>query len=161
MAFAGQVPGAFLRAFDTEDDDGTQILNYNLDNAALASAPIVIDGLLLVGGGIGTRTQTGSGPSDITAGTPSPLTALCVPGTPLCNICQNGTVDPAEQCDDGNDVNGDGCSASCKSEARQIFIGEANGGTVSFIVNGVYLEIPTSAGRLRLRHRHGRRCGDQ
>ena len=30
--------------------------------------------ILLVGGGIGTRTRTGSGPSDITAGTPSPLT---------------------------------------------------------------------------------------
>jgi cysteine-rich repeat protein len=102
--------------------------------------------LLLVGGGIGTRTQTGSGPSDITAGTPSPLTALCVPGTPLCNICKNGTVDAAEQCDDGNDVNGDGCSASCKREARGIFIGTANGGAISFIVNGVYLELPTSPG---------------
>ena len=38
--------GAFLRAFDTKDDDGTQILNYNLNNAALASAPIVIDGVV-------------------------------------------------------------------------------------------------------------------
>lgn len=146
VAFAGRVPGAFLRGFDTQDDDGTQILNYNLDNAALASAPIVIDGVLLVGSGIGTRTQTGSGPSDISAGTPSPLTALCIPGTPRCNICQNGTVDPAEQCDDGNDVDGDGCSASCKAEARQVFSGVANGGTVSFIVNGVYLEIPTQPG---------------
>lgn len=147
VAFTGQVPFAFLRGFNTEGDDGTQILNYNLDNAALASAPIVIDGLLLVGSGIGTRTRTGSGPSDITAGTPSPLTALCVPGTPLCNICQNGTVDPAEQCDDGNDVAGDGCSAQCKTEARQVFSGAAiGGGTVSFIVNGVYLEVPTQPG---------------
>jgi len=146
VAFTGQVPFAFLRGFNTEDDDGTQILNYNLDNSALASAPVVIDGLLLVGGGIGTRTQTGSGPSDITAGTPSPLTALCVPGTPRCNICQNGTVDPAEQCDDGNAVDGDGCSARCETEARQVFSGVGNGGKVSFIVNGVYLEIPTQPG---------------
>jgi cysteine-rich repeat protein len=147
VVFTGQVPFAFLRGFNTEEDDGSQILSYNLDNAALASAPVVIDGLLLVGSGSGTRTQTGSGPSDITAGTPSPLTALCVPGTPLCNICQNGTVDPAEQCDDGNDVDGDGCSAQCETEARQVFSGAAyGGGTVSFIVNGVYLQISTQSG---------------
>ncbi len=147
VAFTGRVPGAYLRGFNTEGDNGTQILSYNMNSTALASAPIVIDGLLLVGGGIGTRTQTGSGPSDITAGTPSPLTALCVAGTPVCNICQNGTVDPAEQCDDGNDVNGDGCSASCKRESRKLFIGAAMGdGAISFIVNGVYFELPTSAG---------------
>lgn len=37
-----------------------------------------------------------------------------------CNgaaICGNGIVDPLEECDDGNAVNGDGCSAECLSEA--------------------------------------------
>jgi len=105
-----------------------------------------VDGMLLVGSGIGTRTRTGSGPSDITAGAPSPLTALCVPGTPTCNICGNAAVDPAEQCDDGNTAAGDGCSARCTTEYFQPFSGVAAGGHISFIVNGVYLRIDTSAG---------------
>jgi cysteine-rich repeat protein len=31
-------------------------------------------------------------------------------------ICGNGVVDPGEQCDDGNLINGDGCSSTCKWE---------------------------------------------
>ena len=147
VAFGGQVPFAVLNMYDTEDDDGTRVKRYDLDNAALASAPIVVDGMLLVGGGIGTRTQTGSGPSDIAAGTASPLTALCVPGTPTCNICQNGTVDPAEQCDDGNAIDGDGCSVACEAESFQPFSGVASGGSVEFIVNGVHFEVATYAGQ--------------
>ncbi|MDZ7784082.1 MAG: myxococcus cysteine-rich repeat containing protein [Halioglobus sp.] len=146
VAFAGQVPFAILRAYDTEADAGTLLSTYNLNNAALASGPAVVDGLLVVGGGIGTLTETGSGPSDIAAGTPSPLTALCVPGTPLCNICQNGVVEPAEQCDDGNAIDGDGCSARCETESTQTFSGIAQGGTVSFIVNGVFFELATAPG---------------
>jgi uncharacterized protein (TIGR03382 family) len=34
------------------------------------------------------------------------------PGT-----CGNGVIDPGEQCDDGNTVSGDGCSATCQDEA--------------------------------------------
>lgn len=34
----------------------------------------------------------------------------------LCNKCGNGTVDDAEQCDDGNLVNGDGCDNFCAYE---------------------------------------------
>ncbi|MEZ5504324.1 MAG: PQQ-binding-like beta-propeller repeat protein [Halioglobus sp.] len=146
VAFIGRVPGAYIRAFDTEGDAGTQVGDYNLNNAALASAPVVVDGMLLVGGGIGTRTSTGSGPSDLSAGVPSPLVALCVPGTPTCNICQNGIVDPAEECDDGNGVAGDGCSAACELEASQLFSGTASGGYIRIIVDGVSLQVPTAPG---------------
>ncbi len=146
LAFVGQVPGAILRFFNTEGDAGTQIGSYDLGNAALASAPIVVDGMLLVGGGIGTRTSTGSGPSDLSAGIPSPLIALCVPGTPTCNICQNDLVDPAEECDDGNSVNGDSCTAACETEATQAFSGTASGGFIRIIVDGVTLLIPTTPG---------------
>ena len=31
-------------------------------------------------------------------------------------VCGNGTVEGHEQCDDGNRVNGDGCSAACTKE---------------------------------------------
>ncbi len=33
-----------------------------------------------------------------------------------CNVCGNGIVDPGEQCDDGNNISGDGCSATCQKE---------------------------------------------
>lgn len=33
------------------------------------------------------------------------------------SICGNNTVEPGEQCDDGNTTSGDGCSNICKSEA--------------------------------------------
>ncbi len=32
--------------------------------------------------------------------------------------CGNGIVDPGEQCDDGNQVNGDGCNNDCTSHVR-------------------------------------------
>lgn len=32
-------------------------------------------------------------------------------------LCGNGYVDSGEECDDGNEVSGDGCSASCTTEA--------------------------------------------
>lgn len=31
-------------------------------------------------------------------------------------VCGNGTVDPGEECDDNNNVSGDGCSADCMAE---------------------------------------------
>lgn len=37
------------------------------------------------------------------------------------SICGNGTVQGSEQCDDGNIVNGDGCSSSCQIEAGPSF----------------------------------------
>ena len=38
--------------------------------------------------------------------------------TPECsiNICGDGYVSPWEQCDDGNDIDGDGCTSSCIAE---------------------------------------------
>jgi cysteine-rich repeat protein len=32
--------------------------------------------------------------------------------------CGNGVLEASEQCDDGNRVNGDGCSSSCQVRAR-------------------------------------------
>ena len=36
---------------------------------------------------------------------------------PDCHVCGDGNIDPGEQCDDGNNLNGDGCSAQCQTEA--------------------------------------------
>lgn len=35
----------------------------------------------------------------------------------LTNFCGDGMLDTNEECDDGNTVNGDGCSSTCKKEA--------------------------------------------
>src|SRR5439155_1381214 len=32
-------------------------------------------------------------------------------------LCGNGTLDPSEECDDGNTSDGDGCSSTCRNEA--------------------------------------------
>ncbi|MBQ1267545.1 MAG: DUF4215 domain-containing protein [Proteobacteria bacterium] len=34
------------------------------------------------------------------------------------NLCGNGQIDEGEQCDDGNNNNGDGCSSLCKEEQK-------------------------------------------
>ncbi|HOZ56304.1 MAG TPA: DUF4215 domain-containing protein [bacterium] len=38
------------------------------------------------------------------------------PGEVTEPYCGDGKVDPGEQCDDGNNINGDGCSATCRRE---------------------------------------------
>jgi cysteine-rich repeat protein len=40
------------------------------------------------------------------------------PAPPPAAVCGNGTVEAGEQCDDGNTVNGDGCSATCRTEVK-------------------------------------------
>jgi uncharacterized repeat protein (TIGR01451 family) len=46
------------------------------------------------------------------------LLAFAAYGTavPAPSLCGNGTVDPGEECDDGNNTSNDGCSADCKTE---------------------------------------------
>lgn len=41
-----------------------------------------------------------------------------------CPACGNNLIDPPETCDDGNQLDGDGCSASCQIEAP--ILGDAN-----------------------------------
>jgi len=41
-----------------------------------------------------------------------------VPEEPVVPVCGNGTIETGEVCDDGNNVDGDGCSAICTEELR-------------------------------------------
>jgi cysteine-rich repeat protein len=41
---------------------------------------------------------------------------IASPQAHACGCCGNGVLDEGEQCDDGNRVNGDGCSAECEVE---------------------------------------------
>ncbi len=43
-------------------------------------------------------------------------TCLCEQETPPGPVCGNGIVEEGEECDDGNNENGDGCSADCMIE---------------------------------------------
>ena len=38
----------------------------------------------------------------------------------ICHICGDKVLDPGEECDDGNNVGGDGCSANCTTEFNEI-----------------------------------------
>src|SRR3979409_1246525 len=42
---------------------------------------------------------------------PASATPVCVQAT-----CGNGVLNPFEECDDGNNIGGDGCSANCMME---------------------------------------------
>ncbi|MDX1385352.1 MAG: PQQ-binding-like beta-propeller repeat protein, partial [Thermoanaerobaculia bacterium] len=96
VAFFGSVPFALLRYWETLGDSGTKLGQIDFNNFALASGPAVIDGTVLIGEGIGTRSQNGSSPGDFTADLPSDLNALCVAGTAGCAACNNGVDDDGD-----------------------------------------------------------------
>jgi len=62
--------------------------------------------------------------------------------------CGNRLIEPPEQCDDGNRVNGDGCYRTCRNEASFTLSGAASGGTIqlSFAERPTVLVIPTIPG---------------
>ncbi len=73
---------------------------------------------------------------------------ILAPGGPVCG---NGLVAAScgEICDDGNGLDGDGCSASCELEGvtdQRTFSGTAQGGSIELTVSGIELSVPTSAG---------------
>jgi cysteine-rich repeat protein len=61
--------------------------------------------------------------------------------------CGNGSVEPTEQCDDGNTAWGDRCSGGCNEEEFLHLDGVAQGGSVSVTVAGEVVTIATTAGQ--------------
>ena len=86
VVIVGSVITPHLRMYDARS--GALVADHTLGApgtvSGIASGAAVLDGTLLVGAGIGTRTSGGSSPGDFAANTPSALVALCVPGTPGC-----------------------------------------------------------------------------
>ncbi len=99
VTFFGSVFPGILRARRTDDDSGTTLANLALPALGLASGSVVIDGTLLVGGGIGQRTGNPDDPQEVVSHIPVPISALCVPGAPGC---------PIHVCSDGRDNDADG-----------------------------------------------------
>ncbi len=76
-------------------------------------------------GGSGAETQPEPYSEDETAGEP-PSQAESEGGDenepePEESVCQNGIVEAGEECDDGNSINGDGCSFDCLFEPEPEF----------------------------------------
>jgi len=49
----------------------------------------------------------------------------------VCNVCGDGVTDDAEECDDGNTANGDGCNSSCMGEMPLLETGPEGDGSAS------------------------------
>ena len=65
----------------------------------------------------------GAGPPLCGGECPSFEACLSVAGDCECRaaaICGNGVLEPSEECDDGNNDDGDGCSANCELEAPAV-----------------------------------------
>ena len=104
VVFVGKAVGGNLRAFDA--DGGQRLLSFPL-TFSLASAPAVVDGLVIVGGGTGARDFDRIDPSNVAANTPTPVTALCVPGTPDCDEDEDGFFAPVDCNDHDPSINPD------------------------------------------------------
>jgi cysteine-rich repeat protein len=75
----------------------------------MAVVSVAISGACSDGGGGGSGDSTSEGGADTTSG---PGTESSGSSGPVTG-CGDGVVDPDEACDDGNDVDGDGCNRDC------------------------------------------------
>jgi outer membrane protein assembly factor BamB len=86
LVIVGSVITPHLRIFDAEE--GTLLYDKIIGEpgtaSGIASGAAVLDGTLVVGAGIGSRSGGGSSPGDFAANTPSAIIALCVPDSPGC-----------------------------------------------------------------------------
>ncbi len=145
VTFVGQTPLATVRYFQTAGDSGNQLGSEFFGNfAGLASGAVPIDGNLIMGEGVGTRTQTGSSPGDFAADTPSELNVLCVPGTLGCAACNDG-ID-----NDGDGFVDSGVDDGCVSEADPSEI----------LADLDYDDDVDESDRVRFFNAFGRRLGD-
>jgi len=97
VVFVGGASAGDLRYYDAAT--GAKLGSRLIAFPVVASGPAVVDGHVLIGGGVGEQGPDPSDPADLVSRLPQSLTALCVPGTPACDEDQDGTDFP-EDCDD-------------------------------------------------------------
>jgi cysteine-rich repeat protein len=87
--------------------------------------------------------------SEVWASVPDSLRTTGTVGSTLPDHepCGDLSMQPNEQCDDGNTSDFDGCSAECRLETNVDLVGTPLGGTLSLTIEGVLIEVPTSAGQ--------------
>lgn len=98
LVFVGKSVGGSLRVYDATS--GARLASVPVA-FTLASAPAIVDGLVIVGGGAGQRSDDPNDGAAIAAATPVPVTALCVGGTPGCD------PRPGDRCDRGGSAPAD------------------------------------------------------
>jgi hypothetical protein len=76
-------PEGLLRSYDVTSGDKVGSTNVSV-GLPLASAPAIIDGLVICGGGLGVRNGNPNDIAEVSSRVPNPVTALCVPGTRAC-----------------------------------------------------------------------------
>ncbi len=90
---------------DTTDDDTTTESDTNTDEPETTTDDSTDDATT------GPCTQEGC-ECDASEGSCDP-SLVCIDNVCVSPVCGNGTPEGTEQCDDGNDVDGDGCDADC------------------------------------------------
>ena len=78
VVFVGSLLDGILRAHDAVT--GKKLASIRV-GFSLASAPAIVDGIVIVGAGIGERTGDPADQGEITSRIPQNVTALWVPGT--------------------------------------------------------------------------------
>lgn len=101
MIFTGTATLAGLRGYAS--DTGERLLRVDLNNFGATSGAVAVDGRLVLGSGVGERSEDPSNPGTITAGTASPIRAFCIAGNVGC----------ADGCSSAQDSDGDACDDSC------------------------------------------------
>ena len=90
--------------------------------------------------GLGAASAVAASALDVTTAEDFTLPASC------SEFCADGVTAPAEQCDDANLIDLDGCSRTCRIEESYLFHGVAQGGSVDLVVEGQTISIVTLAG---------------
>jgi outer membrane protein assembly factor BamB len=98
VIFVGGAASGALRFYDAAT--GTKLGSMPI-SFVLASPPAVVDGHVLLGGGIGQASSDPTDPADIVSHIPSDITALCVHGSLACDQDQDG-FDFPDDCNDAN-----------------------------------------------------------
>ena len=96
VVFVGGAMSGALRFYDASN--GTKLGSIPVA-FVLASPPAVVDGHVLIGGGIGQASDDPTDPANIVSHIPSDVKAFCVSHTLACDEDQDG-VDFPEDCDD-------------------------------------------------------------
>jgi len=88
----------------------------NLDFTVMVEPPKCGDGI------VGNTPGETCDPPGSNAGQPNECRANCT-------FCGDGNLDAGEQCDDGNNIDGDGCSSTCGGECGDGIVGNTQGET--------------------------------
>jgi cysteine-rich repeat protein len=100
---------------------GATLTTSTLIGRILAGADITVTGGALDGQAVaGGRGMAGTPTGAVTL--TNAMVNAC--GTSSGPVCGNGEIEAPEECDDGNTVSGDGCSAQCREEDEPVSCSE-------------------------------------